>query len=126
VSQSSNKRNFTLGQSGNRWDGRLRTSNTNQGGNGLTSATGTATLNPTHIVYTRDSAGAVRIYVNGVQSASTTLSGNFSTWVTSYKLGLVNQLSSGSPWRGKLYLVAVYSQALSSTEVRQNWLAGQQ
>jgi hypothetical protein len=125
VSQQSNKRNFTLGQSGNRWDGRLRTSTTNQAGSGLTSAVGTATLNPTHVVYTRDAAGAVRIYVDGVQSASTTLSGNFSTWTGSYKLGLVNELSTGSPWLGDLFLVAIYNRALSASEVRQNWLAGE-
>jgi VCBS repeat-containing protein len=125
VSQASNKRNFTLGQSGNRWDGRLRTSTTNQAGSGLTSAVGTATLNPTHVVFTRDAAGAVRIYVNGVQSATGTLSGNFSTWTTNYKLGLVNELSTGSPWLGDLYLVAIYNRALSAGEVRQNWLAGE-
>jgi hypothetical protein len=125
VSQQSNKRNFTLGQSGNRWDGRLRTSTTNQAGNSLQSAAGTATLNLTHVVYTRDAAGSVRIYVNGVQSASTTLTGNFSAWTSNYKLGLVNELSSGTPWRGELYLVAIYNRALSAGEVRQNWLAGE-
>ena len=91
----------------------------------LSSAAGTATLNLAHVVYTRDASGNVRIYVNGVQSASSTLTGNFSSWTSNYKLGLVNELSTGSPWLGKLYLVAVYNRALSSSEVRQNWLAGE-
>ncbi len=125
VSQSASKRNFTLGQSTNRWDIRLRTSTTGAGGANLTSPAGSATLNLTHVVFTRDAAGAVRIYVNGVLSSSTTLSGNFSTWVSSYKLGIANQLSSGAPWLGQLHLVAIYNRALSSTEVRQNWLAGE-
>ena len=125
VSQSASKRNFTLGQSTNRWDIRLRTSTTGAGGANLTSPAGSATLNLTHVVFTRDAAGAVRIYVNGVLSSSTTLSGSFSTWVSSYKLGIANQLSSGAPWLGKLHLVAIYNRALSSTEVRQNWLAGE-
>jgi hypothetical protein len=125
LSQQSNKLNAALTQGGNRWSGKLRTSTTNQAGTALSSAVGTATLNLTHVVYTRDAAGNVRIYVNGVQSATTTLTGNFSTWTNTYKLGLVNELSSGSPWLGKLYLVAVYSRSLSATEVRQNWLAGE-
>ena len=58
-------------------------------------------------------------------AASTTLAGNFSSWTTNYKLGLVNELNSGSPWRGKLYLVAIYNRALSASEARQNWLAGE-
>ncbi len=41
------------------------------------------------------------------------------------KLFPVNELSSGNPWRGKLYLVAIYNRALSLTEARRNWLAGQ-
>ena len=125
VSQQSNKQNFSLGQSGNRWDGHLRTSSTNNAGTGLTSATGTATLNLTHVVYTRDASGNVRIYVNGVQSTSSTLTGNFSSWTSNYKLGLVNELPTGSPWLGKLYLVAIYNRALSLSEARQNWLAGE-
>jgi VCBS repeat-containing protein len=125
VSQQSNKQDFSLSQSGNRWNGTLRTTNTNQAGTSLSSATGTATLNLAHVVYTRDASGNVRIYVNGVQSASSTLAGNFSSWTSTYKLGLANELSSGSPWRGRLYLVAIYNRALSSTEVRQNWLAGE-
>jgi hypothetical protein len=125
VSQQSNKQNVSLNQSGNRWNGRLRTTNTSQAGTALSSAAGTATLNLTHVVYTRDAAGSVRIYVNGVQSASTTLAGNFSSWTSSYKLGLVNELASGSPWRGELYLVAIFNRALSASEVRQNWLAGE-
>jgi hypothetical protein len=123
VSQASNKRDFTLGQSASRWDGRLRTSSTGQSGSSLLSPTGSATLNLTHVVYTRDAAGAVRIYVNGSQSASTTLSGNFSNW-SSYKLGIANELAGGRPWRGDLHLVAVYNRALSAAEVRQNLLAG--
>jgi hypothetical protein len=125
VSQQSNKQNVSLGQLGNRWDGHLRTSSTNNAGTGLTSAVGTATLNLTHVLYTRDASGNVRIYINGVQSTSTTLAGNFSTWTSTYKLGLVNELSTGTPWLGKLYLVAIYNRALSAAEARQNWLAGE-
>ena len=123
VSQAGNKRDFTLGQSGSRYDGRLRTSTTNQAGSSTLSAAGSATLNLTHVAYTRDAAGNVRIYVDGALSASSTLTGNFSSWA-SYKLGIANELSSGQPWRGDLHLVAVYSRALSAAEVRQNFLAG--
>ncbi len=123
VSQSGSKRDFTLGQSGTRYDGRLRTSSTNQAGSSLQSASGSATSSLRHVIYTRDAGGAVRIYVNGVLSASTTLNGNFSSW-TAYKLAVANEVGGGQAWRGDLHLVAVYSRALSAAEVRQNFLAG--
>ena len=71
----------------------------------------------------RDSAGNTRTYINGTLSTSSSLAGSFSQWA-SFKLGVANDLSGSRPWVGDLHLVAVYSQALSSTQVRQNYLAG--
>ncbi len=124
VAQASNKRNFTLGQITSTWEGRLRTSSTNATGTGLTTPAGSATLNLAHVVYTRTSAGAVRMYVNGTQVSTATLTGSFSAWVNNYKLGIGNEFGGGRPWIGDLHLMAVYSRALTGTEVRQNFLAG--
>ena len=82
-----------------------------------------ATLNLSHVVYTRSSTGAVRIYVNGTQVATGTLTGNLSSWAN-YNLALGGELSGTRFWRGELHLVAIYSRALTAAEVRQNWLAG--
>ena len=65
LSQAGNKRNFTLGQSASRYEGMLRTSNTNQAGTSTLFGTGSATLQLTHVVYTRNSSGNVRTYING-------------------------------------------------------------
>jgi hypothetical protein len=124
LSEKNNKRNFTLGQGGNSYRGVVRTSSTGQTGSELASANGTATTNLTHVVFTRDAAGAVRTYVNGTLSTSGTIGGNLSSWDTSYRLGIANQLDSSQAWRGELHLVAVYSRALSAAEVSQNFLAG--
>jgi hypothetical protein len=122
LSQNQTKRDVTLGQSGTAYNGQLRTSTTNQSGTQL-NANGVAVLNLSHVVYTRSSTGAVRIYVNGTQVAIGTLTGNFSSW-SNYNLALGGELSGTRYWTGDLHLVAIYSRALTATEVRQNFLAG--
>jgi hypothetical protein len=82
-----------------------------------------AATNLSHVVYTRSSTGAVRIYVDGNQVATATLTGNLSGWA-SYNLALGGELSGTRYWRGELHLVAIYSRALTAAEVRQNFLAG--
>jgi hypothetical protein len=122
ISQTNNKRNVTLGQSGTAYNGQLRTSTTGQDGT-QHNATNVATTNLTHVVYTRSSTGAVRIYVNGNLVTSATLTGNLSTWAN-YNLALGGELSGTRYWRGEMHLVAIYSRALTAAEARQNFLAG--
>ncbi|MGK2854073.1 MAG: Ig-like domain-containing protein, partial [Microbacteriaceae bacterium] len=122
LSQNHTKRNVTLGQSGTAYNGQLRTSTTNQGGTQLNTGA-VASLNLSHVVYTRSSTGAVRIYVDGTQVASSTLTGNLSGW-SNYELALGGEASGTRYWLGDLHLVAIYSRALTATEVRTNFLAG--
>ena len=82
-----------------------------------------ATLDLSHVVYTRSSTGGVRIYVDGIEVASGTLSGTFSTW-ESFSLALGGELAGPRYWTGEIHLAGIYSRALTSTEVRQNFLAG--
>ena len=52
------RRNFTLGQEGNRYDVRLRTESTNDNGiPSLASPENSLRAELTHVVYTRDAAG---------------------------------------------------------------------
>ena len=125
VSQTSTIRNFTLGQNGNRWEARVRTSNTNPNGYGHNTPVGTATQSLTHVVYTRDSSTTVKLYINGVQVLNGYVTGTFATWPTTQKLGLAAELNGANPWLGKLYLAAVYDRALTAAEVQQNWEAGE-
>jgi hypothetical protein len=124
LSQNINKRNFTLGQSGSALEAQLRTTTTNANGISVLSPNGAASLDLRHVVFTRNAAGAAVLYVDGVQMTTQTVGGNLSSWDNGYSLALANELSGNRAWRGDLHLVAVYSQALTSTQVQQNFLAG--
>lgn len=125
LSLDSNLRNFTLGQQGDRYDVRLRTSNTSSNGiPSLTSSSGLSRRMLTHIVYSRDSSGTARLYLDGRQQAEKKLGGNLESWKREFRLGLGNELTQDRPWLGELHLVAIYSKALSPQEVAQNFAAG--
>jgi hypothetical protein len=125
ISQDSGARNFTLGQEGDRFEVRLRTSKTT--GNGmpsLVSPAKTVKIKLTHVMYTHATDGKTRIYVNGKQTAEKQIDGNTARWDESFRFGLANELSKDRPWLGTLHLVAMYSRALSAKEVIQNFDAG--
>jgi hypothetical protein len=124
ISQNATRRDVTLGQLGNRFETRLRTSTTsNDGLPAQTTPVGSVTAGLMHVVYTRTSAGAATTYIDGVAVAASTVGGSLSNWAN-YRLGIGNEISSGHPWLGDLYLVAVYSRALPAAEVVQNYAAG--
>ena len=77
-----------------------------------------------HVVYTRDITGNARIYIDGIEQANGTVEGDFSSWYQNHLFGLANEVTGDRPWLGELYLVAVYTRALSSGEVMQNFDAG--
>ena len=117
--------NFNLGQNKTRYDAKLRTTSTNLNGNPATvTSTGTVSTSLTHVAYTRGSDGEARLYVDGVLTASRTTSGTFGNWDPSYPLAIANTMNDTKPWLGELDLVAVYSGALSESEVLQNFAAG--
>ncbi len=104
---------------------RLRTSSTNeQGRPGLQSADGAAVPALTHLVYTRDAAGSVQVYVNGTLATTGTRMGSLSAWNTGYRLALGNESTLNRGWLGTYHLAAFYSRALSAAEVAQNYAAG--
>lgn len=118
-------RNFTLGQSGDRFEVRLRTTKTS--GNGepsLSSVSGTVNTSPQHVVYTRDSSGNAVIFVDGQEVGNQKLEGDFSNWDSRFHLAVGNELSGDRLWQGTLHLVAIYDRALSVDDVRQNHAAG--
>lgn len=125
ISQNTGSRNATLGQEGNRYVARLRTTSTSNNGmpNGQTSANVVQTALQ-HVVYTRDASGAEKIYVDGLVRYSGTRSGSMSNWDNSFKFALANELTQDRPWLGTLYLVAVYNKALNQAEVDANYAIG--
>jgi hypothetical protein len=125
LSKDTGNRNFTLGQSGDLYDSRLRTTATSTNGTPSVAApAGSLTEALTHVVYIRNAAGAARIYVNGSQVSSKTVGGDLSSWNETYHLGLANEMTMDRPWFGELHLVAVYNRALDPQEVNQNFQAG--
>jgi mono/diheme cytochrome c family protein len=125
LSANANQRNFTLGQDGNRYDVRLRSGSTSVNGIPSTAAPVKSVRDAlTHVVYTRDSQGNARIYVNGKQQASKKITGKLSGWDATFRLSLANELDGDRPWLGEFHLVAVYGRALGEKEVRQNFSAG--
>jgi len=112
-------RNFTLGQQNADYISRTR-SNGNTNGTPDFCATGQVGAGIQHVVFTRGTDDVERIYVDGVQVASWTRSGDFTGWSSTHKFALFNELTQDRPWLGSMYLAAVYSRALTPTEINQN------
>ena len=124
VLDGAHKRNFTLGQKEDTYDVRLRTTATDE--NGIPSLTaGTVNTDElSHVVYTRDTSGVARLYVNGVEVGSRSdITGDFSNWSDDFRFALANEFGVDRTWLGELHLVAIYSRALSPAEVIQNFEA---
>ncbi len=125
LSANPSVRSFTLGQSGGLYDARLRTTATTD--NGIPSVStgyGALATDLTHVVYTRDPSGEVRIHIDAVQQAAGTVDGTLSNWDDTYRFALANELTLDRAWLGELHLVAVYDRALTPSEVVQNHQAG--
>ena len=122
LSTDINYRDFTLGQDGGNYDLRLRTTGTSTNGIPSVSTSGVST-GIQHVVYTRDTSGAAVFYINGIQVGTGTVSGQIS-WDASYKLALANEMSLDRLWQGTFYLAAIYDQALTASQVTQNYDAG--
>lgn len=125
LSRSISERNFTLGQDGDKFDVRLRTTKTST--NGIPSVASKAKSlrsDWTHVAYTCDCSGQARLYVNGKLNVEQKLGGAASNWDAGLQLGLANELTGDRPWLGTYRLVAIYGRDLSPDEVQQNFQAG--
>lgn len=118
LSSGTSQRNFTLGQEGNRYDVRIRAGKTDHNGMpGLAGRSGAVETALTHVVFTVESSGQARLFVNGEEQASTNVGGDFSSWNDGYQLALANETSKDRPWLGTYHLVAIYGRALSAEEI---------
>ncbi len=124
-SKNSSQRNFTLGQDGDQYDFRLRTTATS--GNGIPSIHSDDepfSTELTHVVYTRDRDGRARLYINGNLVEEDTISGSTMNWDASHTLALANEIGKGRPWLGTYYLIAIYNRDLLPNEVEAHFNAG--
>ncbi|MBW3543078.1 MAG: DUF1592 domain-containing protein, partial [Planctomycetes bacterium] len=118
-SSGTGQRNFTLGQEGDKFDVRFRSTKTD--GNGLRSLSSpgrSVETRPTHVVYTRDGTGRAKLYIDGEQKSGGNVDGDLSNWDASFRLALANETSKDRAWRGTYHLVAIYSRALTPEEIR--------
>ena len=124
-SKNGSERNFTLGQDGNRYDVRFRTSeNSRNGTPSLSSPENTLVTELTHVVYTRTRSGQATLYINGQAMSRETIYGDLSAWQDGYGLVIGNELSDDRPWLGEYHLVALYNRALLPEEVEAHYGAG--
>jgi hypothetical protein len=126
-SKDSAERNFTLGQAGDYYQQRFRTTDTNPNGSDLSVVSPQGSIKPDvpmqHIVYTRDSVGSAKMYINGEEVASLSITGEGSTWDASFTFALFNETNYPTDtrtWLGEIFLVAVYTGVLSSAEVKKH------
>jgi len=116
ISGNSTNRNITLGQEEDRYDARLRTTETsNNGLPSLASKPGSLNLKLTRVVFTRNTAGHAKIYLNGKLNSSRSIGGRTARRDPTYRLGLGNELSKGRPWLGTYHLVAAMGANLART-----------
>ncbi|MEM9775970.1 MAG: PQQ-dependent sugar dehydrogenase, partial [Chloroflexota bacterium] len=125
MSETIFERNVTLGQEGDSYDGRIRTTVTNDNGEtSMRTTAGVSTAQLSHVVLTIDGSGSAKILIDGVQAAESNIGGNLSNWDDSYYLILGNERSNDRPWLGTFALVAIYCEALTQSEIQSNISAG--
>jgi|GEM_PF-161960 len=125
LSKNSSERNFTLGQDGDKFDVRFRTTKTGANGNpSLSSPAKSLKTALMHVVYTRSRSGQARLYLGGEKVSEKMVPGDTSNWVGEFRLALADEITYGRHWLGAYHLVAIYSRDLSANEVIQNFKAG--
>ena len=125
-SENTRKRNFTLGQEGDRYVFRLKTTRTNDNGtpNRKSRAGAVRVGELQHVVFTRDAGGEERMYVDGELQYSGRVGGDFSTWGVHCRLALFNEMTLDRSFKGAIRNVAIYDRALSQVEVRASLARG--
>jgi len=124
-SQDGNFRNFSVGQDADRYEFRVRTDGSDDNGfPAVYSPNGSASAELQHVVVVVSTNNRARIFVNGQEVANVELANNLSTWNSSYRLSLANELIDSRPWLGTYNYVAVFDKWLSPAEVEHNYNIG--
>lgn len=109
---------FTLGQEGDQYIVRVRTTDTEENGTpDIVSTPGALEPRAQHVVATFGDDVA-RIYVDGMAVAEEARTGNFADWDPESLLVLGNEATGDRPWAGGIHLVAIYDIALSPDQVQ--------
>ena len=133
-SRNTQNRNFTLGQVEYNYNMRTRSispSAQDEGQNGLPAlqtedADRDAQDRLQHVVVTYDQFRGRRLYVDGVFTDDSDPIGaaRLWNWDPSYTFLLASERTNNRRWAGQIRLVAIYNQALTDAQIRQNFEAG--
>ena len=124
ISNGGDQRNCLLGQQGDRFEARFRTSITGMDATpGFQTPAGSVRTETAHLVFTRDRTGRARLFLNGRQVLERMAPGGVFDWEKA-NVTFGNETKAGNPWLGTLYLAAVYGRDLSPAEVARNFHAG--
>ena len=125
LSKDSSNRNFTLGQEGDHFDVRMRTTSTSENGlPSLASSKGELGDGWHHVVYVMQRGGKAKLYINGIPSGESQIGGGLDNWNLGYELALGNEHSGNRAWRGAFRKLAIYDRALSEREIKKDFEAG--
>jgi len=124
ISANRNARNLGILQEGDDIDVFLRSRATNTRGEAPTSVDDQLHTGMVHLVYTRDSSGVTKIYVDGYEVADDVVSNNLSNWITTHRISLGGERDGTRSWLGTYFLLAFYDRALTPSEVIQNFAFG--
>lgn len=119
ISGGSSLRNVTIGQDGDRYMVRYRTTRRDRNGlPELQAAHGSVELRWTHLAFTFDASGTATLYVNGEPAAEETDQGRLDDWDAAFPLLIGNETGGDRGWLGTIRRVGVYDRALSAQEIR--------
>jgi Concanavalin A-like lectin/glucanases superfamily len=134
VTYSGSGSNFMLAQNEYKYQARTRNVSTaaiDGGRNGLPAlqtadADRDAQDRLQHVVVTYDQFRGRRIYVDGryTDDRDPIEAARFWNWDPSFRLAFGAEPGRGGPWKGQIRLVAIYQQALTDAQIRQNYEAG--
>ncbi len=116
-------RNFTMGPQHQEMHVRLRTTESTLNGSPYLVQAEAVLPEPQHFLVTYDGS-LLSLYRGGELLKQKSRHGDLSNWNPEYPLIVGNEQTNDRSWQGEVYLVAVYSRALSASEVSRNYQVG--
>lgn len=118
------QQNLALSQAGRTLDMALRTTASDGDGKYSLNSGGIVPSQLHHLVYVRRPDNVVDLYIDGVLAWSGWRGGSLNGWSSGFPISIANSFEGINPWIGDMYLMAVYSDDLTSAQVVQNYQSG--
>jgi hypothetical protein len=125
MGRSGSSRNFTLGQEGTQWIGRVSTTaQDGMGGNELRTGTDVVDGSLAHLVLRHSREAVAELWVNGTLYDKRELAGTLASWVPTYRLTMANEDDTERPWLGEILHVTIWARALTDHEIGASYAVG--